>query len=106
MNEKMCPVCGYEMADGPLDYNICPSCGTEFGLHDANSSIDTLRAAWFATGPRWYSGVVAQPTNWNPFSQVATVMRGGTSGSSIVVLDWSAQAFVASVDIQHEEAPA
>jgi len=102
MNENMCPVCGYEMVDGPRDYNICPSCGTEFGLNDVNSTIENLRTAWFVTGPRWYSSVVPQPTNWSPFLQVAKATRGGVSGSSIVVQDWSAQSFVASVDIQHE----
>ena len=106
MNEHMCPVCGYEMVDGPRDYNICPSCGTEFGLHDVNSTVDNLRKAWLATGPRWYSSVVTQPANWNPFSQVADAMRGGTSGSSINVQDWSDQAFVASVDIRYEEVSA
>jgi len=105
MTDHMCPVCGYEMADGPRDYNICPSCGTEFGLHDVNSTIENLRAAWFATGPRWYSVVIAQPANWNPFIQVANAMREGKSGSTIVAEDWSGQSFVASVDISHEAAP-
>src|SRR6266446_4815425 len=49
--ETTCPVCGYEMDDPPRDYNICPSCGTEFGLHDVNASISELRAAWLQTGP-------------------------------------------------------
>jgi hypothetical protein len=106
MNEHMCPVCGYEMADGPRDFNICPSCGTEFGLHDVNSTIENLRTAWFATGPRWYSNVVSEPANWNPFLQVTNAMRSGISGSSITVRDWSAQSFVASVGIQREEVTA
>jgi hypothetical protein len=103
MSENMCPVCGYEMADGPRDYNICPSCGTEFGLHDVNSTLDNLRTAWFATGPRWYSSVVPQPANWNPFAQVVNATRGGESGSSIDARDWGDRAFVASFDIQHAE---
>jgi hypothetical protein len=103
MNEHMCPVCGYEMADGPRDFNICPSCGTEFGLHDVNSTIENLRTAWFATGPRWYSSVVPAPLNWNPFSQVSKAMLIGTSGSSIAVPGWSDQPFVESVDILREE---
>jgi hypothetical protein len=107
VNEKLCTVCGYEMEEGPRDWNICPSCGTEFGLHDVNSTIDSLRTVWFAMGPRWHSSVVPQPANWNPFVQVAIVMSGGTSGSSIVFPEnWSAQAFVVSFDIQHEEVPA
>jgi len=75
VNEKLCTVCGYEMEEGPRDWNICPSCGTEFGLHDVNSTIDDLRTVWFASGPRWHSSVVPQPTNWNPFQQIALVMR-------------------------------
>jgi hypothetical protein len=106
VNEKLCTVCGYEMEEGPRDWNICPSCGTEFGLHDVNSTIDSLRTVWFATGPRWHSSVVRQPANWNPFVQVAIVMRGGTSGSSTVVQDLSDQPYVASVDIRHEEVSA
>src|SRR5258708_15856140 len=70
MNEKMCPVCGFEMSDGPRDYNICPSCGTEFGLHDVNSSIEVLRDVWIESGPRWYSRVVAEPVGLNPWLQL------------------------------------
>ena len=70
MNNKFCPVCGYEMADGPRSFNICPSCGTEFGLHDENSSIEALRIWWLSTGPRWFSRVVPQPEGWNPTIQL------------------------------------
>jgi hypothetical protein len=55
--------------DGPRDYNICPSCGTEFGIHDVNSSIENLQDLWLKSGPRWHSSVVAQPAKWNPFEQ-------------------------------------
>jgi predicted amidophosphoribosyltransferase len=44
--ENMCPVCGYGMPDPPRDYNICPCCGTEFGHHDQNASIEDIRLAW------------------------------------------------------------
>jgi len=66
MNETNCPVCGYEMTEGPRHFNICPSCGTEFGLHDVNASIDELRAAWIAAGPQWYSRVLPEPEGWQP----------------------------------------
>ena len=42
--DKLCPVCGYQMEDPPKDNNICPSCGTEFGLHDVNATLSDLRA--------------------------------------------------------------
>jgi hypothetical protein len=73
---NMCPVCGYGMEDPPQDYNICPSCGTEFGLHDANSSIATLRAAWLRGGARWWSPVDPQPSNWDPYLQLDNLTVG------------------------------
>jgi predicted amidophosphoribosyltransferase len=45
MTAHMCPVCGYGMEDPPQDYNICPCCGTEFGLHDAERTHDQLRSS-------------------------------------------------------------
>lgn len=47
--QNLCPVCGYGMKEAPADFNICPSCGTEFGVHDVNSSIPELRKAWSKT---------------------------------------------------------
>jgi len=74
VNEKMCTVCGYEMEEGPRDYNICPSCGTEFGIHDVNSSIENLRKVWLASGPKWHSAVVPQPQNWDPQMALAGLL--------------------------------
>ena len=68
---RLCTVCGFEMEEGPRDFNICPSCGTEFGLHDLNASIESLRAAWLASGRRWHSTVLAQPPNWEPSSSIS-----------------------------------
>lgn len=73
VTDKLCSVCGYEMEEGPRDYNICPSCGTEFGIHDLNSSIENLRGAWLSSGPRWYSRVVPEPQRWNPIQQLSNV---------------------------------
>jgi len=71
--KDLCPVCGFELDDPPRDYNICPSCGTEFGLHDVNASILQLRQAWIETGPQWWSTTDPQPENWNPFVQLGRV---------------------------------
>jgi hypothetical protein len=79
--EHLCPVCGYEMEASPKDYRICPSCGTEFGLHDANASIDELRQAWIEKGPKWWSATDPQPANWNPFQQLACL---GLSSGPVV----------------------
>ena len=69
-----CPVCGYGMEDPPKDYNICPSCGTEFGLHDVNSSISALRHAWLSSGAMWWSPADAQPTGWDPYAQLENLI--------------------------------
>jgi hypothetical protein len=79
--ENLCPVCGFEMDDPPRDYNICPSCGTEFGVHDINASIEELRQAWLASGPKWWSKSDPQPPEWNPFNQLA---RLGLSSGPVV----------------------
>lgn len=76
VNNKLCGVCGYEMEEGPRNYNICPSCGTEFGLHDVNSTIEDLRQVWLGSGPRWYSAVVPKPAGWNPMMQLARLLFG------------------------------
>ena len=70
MLENLCPVCGYEMEAPPKDYRTCPSCGTEFGVHDVNATIAELRDAWIKTGPRWWSGTDAKPEGWDPISQM------------------------------------
>jgi hypothetical protein len=67
----LCPVCGYDMDDPPRGYNICPSCGTEFGLHDLNASVLELREAWIKSGPKWWSATDPQPANWDPYLQLA-----------------------------------
>ena len=79
--EDLCPVCAYEMDDPPKDNNICPSCGTEFGLHDVNATIEELRQAWIKSGPKWWSETDTQPVNWNPFIQLA---RLGLSSGMVV----------------------
>lgn len=68
--ENVCPVCGYEMEAPPRDYRICPSCGTEFGVHDVNASIADLRESWMKSGPRWWSRTDVQPADWNPIEQM------------------------------------
>jgi hypothetical protein len=78
MNQYTCPVCGFGMEDPPSDYNICPSCGTEFGHHDVNASIESLRAEWLRRGAHWWSTVDARPDNWDPYGQVSVLFQGGT----------------------------
>ena len=69
--EYTCPVCGYDkLEDPPTDDEICPSCGTQFGYHDFNSSHSQLRERWFSRNMKWHSKVDAPPLNWNPFLQL------------------------------------
>ena len=66
-----CPVCGYpQLPAQPANYEICPSCGTEFDYHDANKSHSELRAAWISQGASWHSKVVAAPRGWNATQQL------------------------------------
>jgi hypothetical protein len=68
--ERLCPVCGYEMEYAPEDYNICPSCGTEFGVNDRLSTLEKLREAWVSSGMKWWSSVDPQPEPWKPEEQL------------------------------------
>lgn len=87
--KHLCPVCGYYMEDTPSDYNICPSCGTEFGLHDVNSSIGDLRAMWLRNGAHWWSPVDPVPSGWDPYAQVKRVMLNNASYTTIVHVRWT-----------------
>ena len=74
VNENMCPVCGFGMEDPHCHYNICPSCGTEFGVSDANSSVVSLRTVWVETGARWWSTTEPAPDKWNAATQLASIL--------------------------------
>lgn len=72
-----CPVCGYPgLTEPPYDqhgcasFDICPSCGIEFGYDDAKRSHDELRAAWLAAGAPWRSRTTAPPPAWSPARQL------------------------------------
>lgn len=70
-----CPVCGYdELRQPPLDYAICPCCGTEFGNTDFEYSHAELRKIWIAEGFQWHSHVVEKPPSWNPKKQILRVL--------------------------------
>lgn len=69
----VCPVCGYpDLADPPVDmsYEICPSCGTEFGYTDFSRSHFELMLDWLRTGPRWHAEWMPPPVGWNPRRQL------------------------------------
>jgi len=69
-----CPVCGYDrLSEPPLNFTICPSCGTEFEYDDAFASHAQLRVAWLRNGAEWWSPVDPRPDEWDPYLQVAMV---------------------------------
>ena len=70
MQRNICPVCGFEMEVPPSDYNICSSCGTEFGHDYTNADMPALRAAWIQTGPAWWSKYNLAPSGWNGMDQL------------------------------------
>lgn len=66
-----CTVCGFDsMPYPPMDYNICPCCGTEFGLDDAEKSHAQLREEWVQNGAQWFSDELQPSPLWDPFVQL------------------------------------
>jgi hypothetical protein len=67
-----CPVCGYDnLPFAPADYNICPSCGTEFGYDDFTASHAELRMRWLQNGAPWFSQSTPRPPGWNALDQIS-----------------------------------
>ncbi|MGD0773434.1 MAG: CPCC family cysteine-rich protein [Candidatus Solibacter sp.] len=67
----VCPVCGYRaLPFAPVDYHICPCCGTEFGADDVDFSHEELRSRWIDGGMRWFSKVTPPPKKWSPVQQL------------------------------------
>lgn len=79
-----CPVCGYpgleeppRSSSGGGSYEICPSCGFEFGVtdDDLGFSYDEWRERWIAAGMPWDSaGIEPPPAGWDPKKQLEELM--------------------------------
>ena len=80
----VCPVCGYPGLDEPPrspntgggSYEICPSCGFQFGVTDDDRgySYENWRQEWIARGMPWDSaGIEEPPVGWNPRKQLDSV---------------------------------
>ncbi len=72
-----CPVCGFAgLSEPPYDahgcasFEICPSCGTEFGYDDATWSHADIRKAWVAAGCPWRSQIIHPAPDWNAGEQL------------------------------------
>lgn len=81
MTRYLCPVCGYaELRDPPrsssggASYEICPSCGFEFGVSDddVGYSYEEWRLEWVADGMPWRS-TRPRPPGWDPDAQLRAV---------------------------------
>ncbi len=81
--EFICPVCGYELSepawgDDGGSFEICDSCGIQFGYEDAAGGDREVRAArwrewraaWVADGMPW-RGVGRPPDDFEPEAQLA-----------------------------------
>ncbi len=82
----LCPVCGYpDLDEWPWDGasgsdEICSSCGTHFGYHDAaggdaarrEAVYVRLRLAWKSAGCPWFAPG-RPPPGWNPAEQLEAV---------------------------------
>ncbi|HEY1573690.1 MAG TPA: hypothetical protein VGG05_20280 [Pseudonocardiaceae bacterium] len=77
-----CPVCGYGGLEVPAyspvtgrgSYEICPSCGYEFGVTDDDLQIthEQWRRRWIDEGMPWRdTGISDPPTDWDPRAQLA-----------------------------------
>jgi len=91
---SLCPVCGYSMEFPPTDWNICPSCGTEFGYNDVGKSHIDLRRIWIEGGMRWWSPVEKQPDEWDPETQLIV-------GVYLLPQEWPLQSEIRSVRRRH-----
>ncbi|MBI1820941.1 MAG: hypothetical protein HYR79_04455 [Nitrospirae bacterium] len=77
-----CPVCGFPSLDelprsesGGGSYEICPSCGFEFGYTDDDQgySYEQWRKVWIKKGMKWRNeetGIGNPPPEWDPVKQL------------------------------------
>ncbi|MCC7375928.1 MAG: hypothetical protein IT581_14820 [Verrucomicrobiales bacterium] len=81
-SSHMCPVCGFpglkeppRSRDGGGSYEICPSCGFQFGVDDDDRriSVEQWRSQWIRTGKRWSSRGLAAPEGWDPDRQLESL---------------------------------
>lgn len=78
----VCPVCGYDgleeeprPASGGGSFEICPSCGFQFGVSDDDRGFthDAWREQWIEGGMIWDKGRSQPPRGWDPIEQLARV---------------------------------
>ena len=77
--KHICPVCGWpELHDPPRNteggasFEICPSCGFEFGFDDDAQGLtyEAARAEWIEGGMQWWSASRPCPEGWSAAAQL------------------------------------
>ena len=77
-----CPVCGFpglqetpRSSTGGGSYEICPSCGFQFGVtdDDAGFTYTKWRENWKKQGCHWSSHGITPPPHWDPKAQLASL---------------------------------
>ena len=82
-----CPACGYPALDEPPrtasgggSYEICSSCGFEYGVTDDDRGFTYAqwRELWISRGMPWDSqGIEPAPPDWDPVAQLASLQDRG-----------------------------
>lgn len=79
-----CPVCGFpKLQESPRSpsvggsYEICPSCGFQFGVDDDDKGITYLQArkTWVEAGMNWSSKGQRKPQDWDAETQLKAVLK-------------------------------
>ena len=79
-----CPVCAYpglaepaRSKSGGGSYEICPSCGFQFGVDDDDKGITFAhwKKTWLAGGANWSSKGIAKPKGWDGAKQCAALSK-------------------------------
>lgn len=77
-----CPCCGFPglreapvSGSGGASYEICPSCGFQFGVSDDDDgfSYTSWRGRWKKRGMPWSSKGIPMPAGWDPEAQLAAL---------------------------------
>ena len=73
-----CPVCGWphldephRLPEGDPSFEVCVSCGTEFGNDEFGTTHEALRKRWLEErGGAWWSSRRNPPDGWDAMKQL------------------------------------